>query len=423
MVLLLVPALGNSVVLGSLAFLQFHAYLPVSEGGFGLSELEVGIVWGLVSLVGAASNVVWGAASDRTRTRWGRRRPYMVAFPPLTALFLWLTAAVDEVFGTTGIFWTLLLAFTAYKVAHAAASVPYGSLIPEVVPPERRVAASQASALMNGAGMVLGAVVPTVMFAAMESFAGPFVVLGVALVASYAMVAPRVVDACEGDPPPSTFAALKVTFADRNFMKFQVAQLLWSVGLNVVLFVIPFLAQELLGVQDEATYGALFISFLFIAGGFLYLFNWATSRRHVEKKGALQFSLAFTAAALPFMGLIGSPLFGGLPVLVQVYLLLSAGLGGMIGLMIYPYAIFMALIDRTRSSEATYNGVNAFVVGLATIPAGPLGGWVLSRFGFRWVGAFCALFVAAGALVFSRTRVPEHLFQPGGGAGGSPEPG
>ncbi|MHA1730773.1 MAG: MFS transporter [Promethearchaeota archaeon] len=411
---LMVPAVGNSTIWGALAFIQFHARLPVAEGGFGLSELEVGIVWGLSALVSAIASPLWGAASDHTRTRWGKRKPYMVVLPVVTAFLLWVTASVDSLFGLSGVFWALFLAFTAYRVAHAGANIPYSTVILEIVPPQERVSVSQLSALMNGVGMALGAVVPTILFGVFTGFSSPFLVLGAALVACYYVTLPLIPASKYDAGAGNILQSIRTTFGDRNFMKFELAQFLWSVGLNMVLFVLPFLAQDLLHVREEATYGLLFVTFLGIAGVFLFLSGWVVERFEVEKKRALQFSLAFTCVALPFLGVIGSPLLAGTSVLGQVYVLGSLAFLGLIGLMVFPYAILMALVDRERGSESTYNGVNGFILGLAVIPAGPLGGYLLYRFGYAWIGAFCALFVLAAAIIFSRVHVPEHLFREGG---------
>lgn len=407
----MLAAVGNSLVWGSLSFLQFHAHLPVAEGGFGLTQFEVGLIWGFSAAVGAVSNVLWGALSDRTHTRWGKRKPFLVVFPAITAVLLWVAVNVDVLFGVELAFWNLLVWYALHKVAHSGANTPYSAIIPEIVPPKDRVGISQMSALFNGIGMALGALVPTLLFETMPTFAGPFLVLGAGLVISYLIILPAIPESRYEVTPVSVVDSIRTTFRDRNFLKFEVAQLSWSLGLNIVLFILPFLAHDVLAITDEAGYGWLMVTFLLIAGVFLFFSGWVTERFQVKKKAALMFSLVFTAAALPFLGLLGSDLLAPVPLLTQVYVMGGVAFFGLVGLFVFPYAIFMALINRDYGTEATYNGANNFVVGLAQIPAGPVGGALLAAFGYEWIGAFCAAFMVVSIVLCSRVHAPETLFQ------------
>ena len=407
--ILMFGVLGNAIIGGMAAFLQFHANLTPPKG-FGLTILEIGIIWGISAIFGAVSNIFWGAISDRTRTRWGRRKPFMAIFAPITAILLWISVSVDTLFGFELIFWNFFLFTTLKNIFHSAASVPYTTVIPEVVPPEKRVIVSQLSAVVNGIGMALGAVVPTILYSLSDNFQLPFIIAGILLVVLYYISAAVIPAEKYKTIPISILHSLRWTFKDHNYMLFQVGQFLWTLALNIVLFIIPFLAKDLIGVTDEREFGLLFISFLLIAGVFLLVINFLVEKMHVQKKKALMFSLLFTAVSLPFFGLIGSHAFNFVPVLAQAYLFGSFMFIGLIGIFIFPYAIMMALINYDQGMEATYNGVNGLILGLAAIPAGPLGATIL-LFGYPMAGIFCSLLVFASLMFMARVHVPEHLFQ------------
>ncbi len=73
-----------------------------------------------------------GLLSDRTRTRWGRRRPFLLlgALPlgATLALFFLSPAFIDQ----TALFWWALLVFALLNTAYSFVSVPYSSLTPEL---------------------------------------------------------------------------------------------------------------------------------------------------------------------------------------------------------------------------------------------------------------------------------------------------
>ncbi|MEX2717417.1 MAG: MFS transporter [Candidatus Sigynarchaeum springense] len=407
---LMVASIGNAIVWGMNTFLQFHAGLRQSEGGFGLSSLEVGIIFGVAAVFGAFSNVIWGAVSDRTNSRYGKRKPFMFIFPPLVLFTLWMASKVDVLFGISIVFWTFLVIMVVKGIFHAAANVPYSTVIPEVVPPEKRMMASQLSAFVQGIGFAAGAVVPAFLFETFDDFGIPFIVAGVIMVILYLISSIAVPPGTKPVKVESIFQSMKETLNNRNFMVFEVAQFFWTLGLNIVIFVLPFLAQDVVGILDESVFGWFFVSFLLIAGAFLLGMNFLMQKRRVEKKKTLLISLLITAIALPFVGFIGTPVFSFMPIMAQVYLFGSIVFAGLVGIFIFPYAIMMGLIDYSSGSEGAYNGTNGTVLGFAAIPAGPIGG-LLVYLGYPYVGIVGALLFLVSIAVMLRVHVPEHLFE------------
>ncbi len=408
--ILLIASIGNAIVWGMNGFLQFHAGKAQSEGGFGLSAMDIGIIFGLASVFGAFSNVIWGAVSDRTSSRYGKRKPFMFIFPPLVLVTLWMASSVDVLFGISVVFWTFLLMMVVKGVFHAGANVPYSTVILEVVPPEKRVVVSQLSAFVQGIGFGAGAIVPALLFESFSDFGIPFIVAGAIMVILYLVSSTAVPSDAKPVKVESVFQTMKSTLKNRNFMVFQAAQFLWTLGLNIVIFVIPFLAQEVVGIVDESVYGWFFVSFLLIAAVFLFGMNFIWQKRRVEKKKTLILTILISAIALPFVGFIGTPAFSFMPMMVQVYLFGSILFGGLVGIFIFPYAIMMGLIDYSSGSEGAYNGTNGTILGFAAIPAGPVGGLLVSL-GYPYVGIVGALLFIASAIVMQRVHVPEHLFE------------
>lgn len=115
------------------AALPLAVYLPpyyAQELGLGLTT--VGAIFMLTQVWGAITDPVIGALSDRTRTRFGRRKPWIAAGAPLLVL---ATAAIflPHVFGVTkpGAAW-LATWLTAFYLAWAAVQIPVSAWAGEI---------------------------------------------------------------------------------------------------------------------------------------------------------------------------------------------------------------------------------------------------------------------------------------------------
>ena len=120
---------------------------PVTEE-LGASPFLFGLIWLAGPFTGMVVQPLIGALSDKTRTAFGRRRPYLLGGALLSALALWAfpnSANITDWFGNLiGVnlpLWSALL-FAAIMIWILDACVniaqgPYRALVPDVVPPEQ----------------------------------------------------------------------------------------------------------------------------------------------------------------------------------------------------------------------------------------------------------------------------------------------
>lgn len=89
-----------------------------------------------------------GMVSDRSRSRWGRRRPFILLGSALNIIIIVLIGATARLEGMEG-YWLLfslaLLMMAAANISHSAQQ----SLIPDLIPEERRGVASGIKAIME----------------------------------------------------------------------------------------------------------------------------------------------------------------------------------------------------------------------------------------------------------------------------------
>lgn len=114
----------------------------------------LGLIQGVGALLALVVPLVVGALSDRCTSRWGRRRPYLVAGTAINILgllCLWVAGNQRNIP-------LYLLGYLIVQLGNNIASAPYSGLIPDLVPEAQRGEASGYMAAMTQMGTILGAV-------------------------------------------------------------------------------------------------------------------------------------------------------------------------------------------------------------------------------------------------------------------------
>ena len=127
-----------------------------------------GIVLGVGGLAGIVAGPLSGALSDRTRSRWGRRRPWAIAASWLTAVCLVFTGLAQGP-------WLIGLAWMGVSIGVAVASAAFTALIADQLPESQRGAAAASASSSQAVGIVVGV--------------GAVVLLGLSVAAGYVTLA------------------------------------------------------------------------------------------------------------------------------------------------------------------------------------------------------------------------------------------
>jgi MFS family permease len=113
------------------------------------ADLLIGRVTAAGGVFALLTPILVGWLSDRTVTRWGRRRPWMVAGTILNIIGLGLLALSTNQL-------TFVAAYLVVQLSNNAAGAAYTGVIPDVVRPEDRGRASGLLGTMNQLGTVVG---------------------------------------------------------------------------------------------------------------------------------------------------------------------------------------------------------------------------------------------------------------------------
>ncbi|MBN1639916.1 MAG: MFS transporter [Anaerolineae bacterium] len=97
----------------------------------GLRPAMAGTIFLIVKVWDAINDPLLGTLSDRTQSRWGRRRPWLL-YGALPFGILFFLQWVVPPFGDVGKFWYYLIVALLLDAAFTAVNVPYTSLTPEL---------------------------------------------------------------------------------------------------------------------------------------------------------------------------------------------------------------------------------------------------------------------------------------------------
>src|SRR5579863_1854459 len=125
---------------------------------FGLTAAQAGTLFLVVGLGAAVLNPVMGVIADRTNTRWGKFRPWLL----WTALPFGIIGILTFTTPNLSPGGKLLYAWVTYlllRLIYAANNVPYASMngVMTEDPDERTSISSFRGVFSNGAGFIVGA--------------------------------------------------------------------------------------------------------------------------------------------------------------------------------------------------------------------------------------------------------------------------
>lgn len=114
----------------ALVGLPLAVYLPAlyaDPDGLGLSLFWVGLLISLSRLTDVFTDPVLGYISDATRTRWGRRKPFLVLGTPVFAIGIWLLFVPPDLDAGVGAYAYLFLMVGLVYLGSTIKDLPYSA--------------------------------------------------------------------------------------------------------------------------------------------------------------------------------------------------------------------------------------------------------------------------------------------------------
>lgn len=400
---------GIAVVTQTVLVWLAYFYAPPAEAGL---PALVPIGWvGIAMLVGrvvdAISDPLVAAWSDATRSRLGRRRPFMLAGAvPLAvtfALLWWPPAGLAP--GPMALYLgamvsLFLIFFTVY-------TAPYLALLPELGRTRaERVGLATWQAVFQIAGLAI-AMVGSGLLIDRFGFGGMGVALATFSLATYLITALGVQEPSSNAAPPGpgVLESVGLTLRNRPYAKYVASHVLFWIGFNAVVAAAPYMVTVVMGGSEGDASLALALTFVVAVLCFPLLGRLSNQR---GLKWSMQVCMAALAGALVLWGLVGR-LPGPLDGFAQgLFVFAVAGIG-VAGLFVLPNAMVAEIADYDERlhglrREAMFFGVQGFLVKAAMGISSFLTTALLETLGFSgdqpWglvlLGPLAAAFVLAG---------------------------
>ncbi len=384
---------------------------------------------GLMMLLGkvwdAVTDPAMGYLSDTTRSRWGRRRPYVLIGALPMGFFFYLLFAPPLGLSSSGLLWYLLAVTVALYTFFTIFTIPYLACGAELARGyHERTAVVQIRSLCGLVGGIVGAALPLALVSGSADVRGGYaqmaLVLGIVIAAVTLVPALTVRDEGRERLPDASLAhfvaGLRHTFANRDFrIIFAVFCLMTTSGaMGTAIQII--VVKYRLGLEAQFPYIALTFG-LSYALSFPF---WLAVSQRLGKSRALRLGLMLGCVA-PFGWLLVQP--GQLGAMLAFMVVAGAATGCLT--LAGSQAIDVVDVDELHTGESragAYFGIWAFGLQLAVAVGQFCAGILLDLVGYvpgprqspdtRWwlvmlVGPLQALVTFTGLLVFRRVRFEE----------------
>ena len=130
-----------------------------TASGFTLVPLFIGIIMTFDNIFGVIFQPALGKLSDRTRTRFGKRRPYIFIGAPISAL---LFALIPWMFVQFNNLPALMVCVILFVFGMSTWRAPVVALMPDLTPPELRSEGNAVINLCGGVGSLIGMIAGTI---------------------------------------------------------------------------------------------------------------------------------------------------------------------------------------------------------------------------------------------------------------------
>jgi MFS family permease len=246
-------------------------------------ELFNGLIPPLGAVLSLIVTPVAGALSDRSRSRFGPRRPFMLVGVAINLVFLLAMGGFSQ--GSS--VWLFLLLYLGVQLGNNWSGGPYAGLIPDVVPAEQRGSASGWLALMTALGTLAGAIAAGQMVRG-DRYTPIYLTIAAVLIVFLVLTLAGV---REARPARSGGAALGALWRDfiprgpayRNFYVVLVTRALVTMGIYSVFTFFQFFLKDIIHTPNPVAQASYLIAIIIGAGVPTSLVAGVLSDRHGRK--------------------------------------------------------------------------------------------------------------------------------------------
>ena len=376
-------ALGNigGLAIGQSSILLLYTYYFLYIG-VPLHPIILGLILMVYGIWDALNEPIIGHLSDITKSRWGRRKPFIMGgvVPLIIFGFLIYTPPLSD--SVTAAIYLIVMLFL-YDTFVTMVVTMWFSLFPEIsLKQEERLSISKFLQIFGVLGLIFGlGIAPLIAGSFSEPGIG-YSIMGLAIgIATALSVIPTILFVKERkeyqiqvEHKVKFTKSVKIAFKSKSFLYYVMVQFLLQLAYSLVLSSLPLFFEGVLGLQS-IEWALQLLSVFIVVIPSLYL--WIKVASTKGTKYALFCSMVSFAAVFPFIFVVFNPI-------TMMVLLLLAGIG-LAGVMLFPTILLSDVIDEDQLTtkarrEGLYNGVSGVIVKLANSISWLLLGFMVTLF-------------------------------------------
>ena len=388
----------------------YDNYIPMFLGYYIDSSSVVGAVMTLDNILAIFLIPVFSALSDRTRTRIGRRMPYIVTLLPLAAIFFALVpfSALDSLV-------MLVVTIFLLNIFKQAVRGPVVALMPDMVPADLRSEANGVINTMGGLATILGTVLLARLMDVSVSLPGigevdkilafpaasVFVIVAVVLLFAFVKESKSKVaseEEREEKPKEPLLASLKAIFTEKekSALFILLSLLCWFIAYQGILPFIGVYTMEELG--TSAGTAALSSGMVGVAYAAFAVPSGKVAHRYGRKK-TIRAALLAIVVDLLLVFLHGTLTQGMNPTLRLASFWALLFLFGIFWVTVVTNSFPMLWQMADYQTIGVYTGAYYFFSQLASIIAPPIAGGAIDLFGYPALFIFGLVFMAVALML------------------------
>lgn len=398
--------------------LYFYSPPPDSGRPTYMPAVTMGILLLIATFWDAVIDPFIGHYSDTLRSRWGRRRPFLMFASPfilLGAILLWTPPSLTN-YALNAVYFMMIILI--YHTSYSLVGIPYDASMPEMAPETHaRLGLSYWKGFFGILGVLIGSLVAAPLFESIGAVAMGAVVGIVGVVTIYiTLLGLRETTRPVGETM-SALDGLKATFQNKQFLILFFSTLSVHIAYQMVLANFPYFVTLVLRQTegDVGIYQGVLIVFIALTGPV-----WTWLNRRYSQRALLNASMLLLGIIFAFGFLIGALDQNTINIQAYIFIaLIGVALGGYLILI---YAMMGNLVDydemlTNRRREAIYYGTFSFAIGLGTSVGTLILPLLLENFGYtqanplgvRLAFPVMAVFVILGLLLFQKYRIGDTL--------------
>ena len=337
--------------------------------------------WIIYTIYNAANNPVIGYFSDRTKSRWGRRRPYIMftGLPYVVTFVLLFTAPYDGKTNPMALLIYFGVVIVMWEALYTAMATGYYGLLPEMFDNYReRTDVAAKMNIFQTVALVIGVALPPVL-SKLIGWSWMAVILGVVAVITIYAGIPALFETKGSQEKTYVpfIPALKATFFNRSFVTAATSQAMRFFGTGILLTGMMFYMKYSLKVNEGMTSMVFGIAFVVAA---LMLYPW---RQLVANRTDSRITLMLSNLVM-IIGVIPLGLGTSLAFAILSAVLMGIGLSGLvlIGDVIIAEVVDEDEVKIGHQRAGMYFGMSGFVITLSSMLVSAVFGLMMPAFGY-----------------------------------------